>query len=81
MAARGTSRPASGDALGDALVRPGGVVVGLVLGQDGAQVRLTEDQHVVEELAAQGADEALAGRVAPHRQLHLIRSIGTDASG
>jgi hypothetical protein len=26
-------------------------------------VRLTEDQHVVEELAAQGADEALAGRV------------------
>jgi hypothetical protein len=45
MAARGASRPASGT-LGDALMRPGGVVVGLVLDQDGAQVRLTEDQHV-----------------------------------
>jgi hypothetical protein len=40
-----------------------------------------EDQHSVEELSAQGADEPLAGRVAPHRQPHLIRSIGTDASG
>jgi hypothetical protein len=34
---------AVGDALGDALVRPGRVVVPLVLGQDGAQVRLTEN--------------------------------------
>ncbi len=34
---------AVGDALGDALVRPGRVVVRLVLGQDGAQVRLTEN--------------------------------------
>ena len=40
-----------------------------------------EDQHAVEQLAAQGADEPLADRVAPHRQLHLIRVIGTDASG
>ena len=35
-----------GDALGDALVRPGGVVVGLVLGQDGAQVPLAVDPAV-----------------------------------
>ena len=70
-----------GDALGDALVRPGGVVVLLVPGQDGAQMRLTEDQHVVEELAAQGADEALAGRVGSHRRLHPVQMIGTGVSG
>ncbi len=34
---------AGGDALGDALVRPGGVVVRLVPGQDGAQLCLAED--------------------------------------
>ena len=34
---------AVGDALADTLVRPGRVVMRLVLGQDGAQVRLTED--------------------------------------
>ena len=58
---------AVGDALGDALVRPGRVVVRLVFGQDGAQMRLAEDQHAVQELAAQGADEALADRVHPRR--------------
>ncbi len=51
------------DALSDALVRPGSVVVHLVLGQDGAQMRVAGDQDPVQELAAQGADEALAGRV------------------
>jgi hypothetical protein len=56
---------AVGDALGDALVRPGRVVVRLVFGQDGAQMPFAEDQHPVEELSAQGADEALAGRVHP----------------
>ena len=54
---------ASGDALGDALVRPGRVVMRLVFGQDGAQVALAEDQDAVEELSAQGADEPLADRV------------------
>ena len=54
---------AVGDALGDALVRPGGVVVHLVFRQDGAQMPLTDDQHAVEQLVAQGADEALAGSV------------------
>jgi hypothetical protein len=34
---------ALGNALGDALVRPGRVVMRLVLGQHGAQVRLTEN--------------------------------------
>ena len=34
---------AAGDALGDALVRPGRVVVHLVLGQDGAQVCFASD--------------------------------------
>ena len=45
---------AVGDALRDALVRPGRVVVRLVFGQDGEQVALAEDQHAVKELAAQG---------------------------
>ena len=70
-----------GDALGDALVRPGCVVVRLILGQHGPQMRFTENEHAVEELSAQGTDQALADRVAPHRQLHLIRTIGTDVSG
>jgi len=34
--------------------------VRLVVGQDGAQVCLAEDQGPVEELSAQGADEAFA---------------------
>src|ERR1017187_393438 len=45
----------------------GGVVVRLVFGQDGAQTSLAEDQHAVQELAAQGAGEALADRVHPRR--------------
>jgi hypothetical protein len=56
---------AAGDALGDALVRPGCVVVRLVFGQDGAQMPLAEDQEPVQELAAQGADEPFADRVHP----------------
>jgi hypothetical protein len=42
------------DALVDALMRPGGVVMLLVLGQDGVQVRLVQDhQGPVEEFTAQ----------------------------
>jgi hypothetical protein len=52
-----------GDALGDALVRPGRVVAHLVLGEDGAQMCLTENRHAVEELAAQGTYKALADRI------------------
>ena len=36
----------AGDALGDALVRPGSVVVHLVLGQDGAQMRVADNQDL-----------------------------------
>jgi hypothetical protein len=55
----------SGNPPGDALVRPGRVAVDLVPGQDGEQMRLVEDQHAVQELAAQGANEAFTGRVHP----------------
>jgi len=55
----------AGNPLGDALMRPARVVVDLVLDQDGAQVHLTGDQYAVEELAAQGTEEAFAGRVHP----------------
>ena len=48
---------AVGGVLGDALVRPSRVVMRLVFGQDGAQVGLPEDQHAIQELTAQGADE------------------------
>ena len=58
---------AVGDALGDALVRPGRAVMRLVLGQDGAQVALAEDQHAVEELSAQGTDKALGGCIHARR--------------
>src|ERR1035441_8568557 len=56
---------AVGEALADALMRPGGVVVLLVFGQDGSQVRFAEDEAAVRELAPQGAGEALADRVHP----------------
>ena len=72
---------AVGDTLRDALVRPSHVVVRLVLGQDGAKMRLTENQHAVEELSAQGADEPLADRVGRRRRLHPIQMIGTGVSG
>jgi hypothetical protein len=36
------------------------------------------DQHLVQALSAGAAHPALRDRVAPHRQLHLIRVIGTD---
>jgi hypothetical protein len=62
-------------------VRPGGVVVLQVLGQDLAQVALVEDEQPVEYLAAQGADHALADRIGPCRHLHLVQAIGIDVSG
>ena len=61
--------PGSGDALADALVGPGGVVVLLVVGQDSAQVRLVHDQRPVEKLPAQGARQVLADGIHP-RRLH-----------
>jgi hypothetical protein len=40
-----------------------------------------EDQHVVQELTAQRADEPLADRVGRRRRLHPIQMIGTGVSG
>jgi hypothetical protein len=77
----GSIRFVVGDSLGYALVRPGRVVVHLIPGQDGVQVCRAEDQHAVEDLAAQGADKAFAGRVAPHRQLHPFQMIDTVRYG
>jgi hypothetical protein len=65
---------AVGDALGDPLVRPGRVVVHLVFSQDGAQVGLAEYQHAIEELSAQGPDQALADGAHP-RSLDNVRTI------
>jgi hypothetical protein len=51
--------------LADSQVRAGGVVALLILGQDGEQMRGAENQHPVQQFAAQRADESLAGRVHP----------------
>jgi hypothetical protein len=67
--------------LAEGSVRPASVVMLQISGQYVAQVMLIADQQPVEELPAQGSDDPLADRVAPHRQLHPIRAIGTDASG
>ena len=66
--------------LAEGAVRPGGVVVPYVFGQYLAQVVLTDDQEPVKELTTEGADDPFADGVVPHRQLHLIRTIGTGAS-
>ncbi len=63
----GSGRATVRDALSDALMRPGGVVMLLVLGQDPAQMPLAENQDPVQELPAQRANEALAGSVHPGR--------------
>ena len=63
----GTVTSIVGDALGDALMRTGGVVMRLVFGYDRVQMPAAGDQHPVQYLSAQGADEALAGRVHARR--------------
>jgi hypothetical protein len=63
----GSVKSVVGNALAHVLVRPGGVVMRLVFGQDSAQMSLAEDQHAVEEFAAQDADEAFADRVHARR--------------
>jgi hypothetical protein len=52
-----------------------------VLAEDPLQVSFTGDQHRVQALAACAGDPAFGYSVAPHRQLHPIRMIGTVASG
>jgi hypothetical protein len=44
-------------------------------------VPLVPDQGPVQQLTPAAADPAFHDRVAPHRQLHPIRTIGTDGSG
>src|SRR5690348_153932 len=61
----------------DSLVRPVGIVELLELAQGVQQVRLVPDQGTVKQLAAAGLHPALHDRVAPHRQLRPIRTIGT----
>ena len=67
--------------LAGSAVRPGGVVAHHVPGQHPSQVVLIDDQQPAGQLPAQGAGHPFADRVAPHRQLHPIRTIGTGASG
>ena len=66
--------------LGDALMRPGRVVVDVVFDQDGAQIRLAEDKDAVKEFAARCTEEAFPDRVGRRRRLHLIQMIGTSVS-
>jgi hypothetical protein len=61
-------------------VRPVLIMVDLVLAQDPPEMVLIPDQGAVEKLAPASADPAFGYRVAPHRQLHPIRMIGTDVS-
>jgi hypothetical protein len=42
---------------------------------------LVPDEGAVQEFAAASSDPAFGDRIAPHRQLHPIRTIGTGASG
>jgi hypothetical protein len=42
---------------------------------------LVPDKGAVQELASASPDPAFGNRVAPHRQLHPIRMIGTVAYG
>ena len=49
-----------------------------VLAEDQPQVPFAGDQHPVQAFAAGAAYPAFRDRVAPHRQLHPIRMIGTD---
>jgi hypothetical protein len=61
-----------GSGLAEGAVRPVIVVVELVLAKGGRGVALVDDQDAVEELAADGADEAFGNGVGPrcpHRRL------------
>jgi hypothetical protein len=49
--------------LAEGAVRPGSVIVLQVFGQRPSQVVLIDDQHPVQELPAQGADDPFADRV------------------
>ena len=65
----------------DSLMRPVRVVELLEHAQCLQQVRLVPDQCAVQQLPLAAAGLPFHDRVAPHRQLHPIRTIGTAASG
>jgi hypothetical protein len=62
-------------------VRPMGVAMVDVLAEDQLQVPFAGDQHPVQALVAGTGDPAFGYGIAPHRQLHPIRTTGTGASG
>jgi len=66
------------DALADALMRPGGVVVLLVFGQDGSQVRFAEDEAAIKEFAPAGVPTRRS-QIAFTRCLHGVRKIVVPA--
>jgi hypothetical protein len=67
--------------VGDARMRPVPVAGLPGLPQGAQKVGLVPDQRAVQELAPAGLHPPLHHRVAPHRQLHLIRMIDTGLSG
>ena len=73
--------PAVGWLLAEGPVRPVGVVVIDVLAEEVVEMSPAGDEDAVGALAPRAGDPPHADRIAPHRQLHLIRVIGTDASG
>jgi hypothetical protein len=62
-------------------VRPVRIVEVFVLPQHRHEVALVPDQGSVQQFSPAAAYPPLHDRIAPHRQLHPIRTIGTDASG
>ena len=62
-------------------VRPVPVVGVLVIAQHDHQMPLIQYQGPVQQLTPAAADSAFHDRIAPHRQLHPIRMIGTSVSG
>ncbi len=62
------------------LVGPVPVVMGGVLAEKRSQVPFAVDEHPVGAFGSCGAYPSLGIIVAPHRQLHPVRMIGTAAS-
>jgi len=47
--------------------------------QHGCSVPLVDDQEMVEELTADGADKAFGDRIIPRRRLRLIMSLRSES--
>jgi len=57
------------------------VVMGLVLGQDGPQVPLAEDQHLVGDLGPGREHEPFRIGIGTPSQQHSVQMISTDVCG